>query len=86
MSNIEAPYSRLWEISKCKEFYFLLYSLAMHFQQFYAHSLEGQPVQKWHLLEEHLNSVADLAKSFADEFGSGEWAYLAGLWQGLKKL
>ena len=57
----------------------------MHFQQFYAHSLEGQPVQKWHLLEEHLRSVADLAKSFADEFGSGDWAYLAGLWHDLGK-
>jgi len=27
-----------------------------------------------------LKRVADLARSFADEFGAGEWAYLAGLW------
>ena len=53
--------------------------------EFYAHSIEGQPVHKWHMLEEHLRSVAKLAKSFADEFGSGEWAYLAGLWHDLGK-
>jgi len=47
---------------------------------YYAHSNEGKPVDEWHLLEEHLKGTAELAKSFADEFGSGEWAYLAGLW------
>jgi hypothetical protein len=48
--------------------------------EFYAHSVEGKPQSEWHLLEEHLLNVAELAKKFGDEFGSGEWAYLAGLW------
>ena len=49
--------------------------------EFYAHSIEGKPVQEWHRLEEHLKQTAELAKSFADEFGCGEWANLAGLWR-----
>jgi hypothetical protein len=44
-------------------------------QKFYAHSVEGKPTHKWHLLEEHLKNTAELAKSFADVFGAGEWAY-----------
>lgn len=54
-------------------------------KEFYAHSVEGKPVDKWHLLEEHLLNVAELAKKFGDEFGSGDWAYLAGLWHDLGK-
>ncbi len=53
--------------------------------EYFAHSLEGKPVKEWHLLEDHLLGVAGLAKSFADEFGSGEWACLAGLWHDLGK-
>ncbi len=34
--------------------------------------------------EEHLKNTAELATSFAAEFGSGEWGYLAGLWHGGK--
>lgn len=49
--------------------------------KFFAHSVEGKPVSEWQRLEEHLLNVADLAKKFADVFGSGDWAYLAGLWQ-----
>ena len=52
---------------------------------FYAHSLEGLPPDKWHLLDEHLKGTAELAKSFADAFGSGEWGYLAGLWHDIGK-
>jgi CRISPR-associated endonuclease/helicase Cas3 len=37
------------------------------------------------LLEEHLNATAELAADFAKEFGSDEWAYLAGLWHDLGK-
>jgi len=47
-------------------------------KKYFAHSMEGKPVEEWHLLEDHLPGVAGLAKSFADEFGSGEWACLAG--------
>ncbi|TRZ92223.1 MAG: hypothetical protein D4R88_00750 [Methanosarcinales archaeon] len=47
--------------------------------EFYAHSIEGKPVDEWHRLEEHLKGTAELAASFAAEFGCGEWGYLAGL-------
>ncbi|RJQ14668.1 MAG: HD domain-containing protein [Nitrospiraceae bacterium] len=46
---------------------------------YYAHSVDGKPVGEWHLLEEHLKGSAELARSFADAFGSGEWGYLAGV-------
>jgi CRISPR-associated endonuclease/helicase Cas3 len=62
--------------------------------EFYAHSIEGKPKSKWHLLEEHpKGTVQDLQtdnvmvslSNHAAEFGSGEWAYLAGLWHDLGK-
>jgi len=49
-------------------------------QKFYAHSVKGKPLDKWHTLEEHLKGTAELAGSFAVEFGCGEWGRLAGLW------
>lgn len=52
---------------------------------FYAHSIEGRPVEVWHRLEEHLFGTAKLAAQFAAEFGCGEWGYLAGLWHDLGK-
>ena len=52
---------------------------------FYAHSVEGKAVEEWHILEEHLKGTAEFAKSFAAEFGCGEWAYLAGLWHDIGK-
>lgn len=52
--------------------------------EFYAHSIEGKPVYEWHRLEEHLKGTAELAASFAAEFGCGEWGYLAGLRHDLK--
>jgi len=38
-----------------------------------------------HALEEHLEGVSKLASNFAQEFGAGEWAALAGLWHDLGK-
>jgi CRISPR-associated endonuclease/helicase Cas3 len=35
-----------------------------------------------HGLYEHLIGTAEKAAEFAEEFGCGEWGYLAGLWQG----
>jgi hypothetical protein len=32
-------------------------------------AVQGKPVSQWHRLEEHLKGTAELAKSFADEFG-----------------
>jgi CRISPR-associated endonuclease/helicase Cas3 len=48
--------------------------------EFYAHSKEGTPPEEWHRLEDHLTRVAEMARSFADVFNVGDWAYLAGLW------
>ena len=53
-------------------------------KEFYAHSLDGIPIDEWHLLEEHLTDTAKLARSFANVFRAGEWAYLAGLWHDVK--
>jgi CRISPR-associated endonuclease/helicase Cas3 len=54
-------------------------------RKYYAHSLPGRPPEEWQPLEEHLKNVAELAKSFAESFGAGDWAYLAGLWHDLGK-
>jgi len=51
---------------------------------FYAHSVKGKPTHEWQPLDEHLANVADLARKFAEEFGAGEWAYLAELWHDIQ--
>lgn len=38
-----------------------------------------------HDLEDHLRGVAQLAEQFALDFGSADWAYVAGLWHDLGK-
>lgn len=48
-------------------------------KEFYAHSVEGKATSEWHTLEDHLKGTAELAASFASEFGCGEWGGLAGL-------
>jgi CRISPR-associated endonuclease/helicase Cas3 len=40
---------------------------------------------QWHPLDAHLLKVAELARDFADAFGAGTWAGLAGLWHDLGK-
>ena len=47
---------------------------------YYAHSLKGRPREEWQRLDEHLRNVAELARQFAEPFGSGDFAYVAGLW------
>jgi CRISPR-associated endonuclease/helicase Cas3 len=54
-------------------------------QEFYAHSLEGKLHSAWQPLDEHLKNVAEMARSFAETFGAGDWGYLAGLWHDLGK-
>jgi len=50
-------------------------------EEYYAHSrLDGKPPSEWQPLEEHLINVAKIARSFAESFDAGIWAYLAGLW------
>ncbi|PIP08721.1 MAG: CRISPR-associated endonuclease Cas3'', partial [Syntrophobacteraceae bacterium CG23_combo_of_CG06-09_8_20_14_all_50_8] len=51
----------------------------------YAHTKEGRLPEAWQTLEDHLKQVAELARSFADEFGAGDWGYLAGLWHDVGK-
>ena len=34
-----------------------------------------------HDLEDHLRGVAQLAEEFARDFGSADWAYIAGVWR-----
>lgn len=36
---------------------------------FYTHSVEGKPINEWQPLDEHLLNVAELARTFAEEFG-----------------
>ena len=50
-------------------------------KKYYAHSLPGRPKEEWQPLEDHLRKVAEMARGFAEPFGGGDWAYLAGLWQ-----
>jgi len=46
---------------------------------FYALSKDNEP------LENHLKNVSELARTFTNEFGAGDWGYLAGLWHDLGK-
>lgn len=54
-------------------------------QRYYAHSLPEKSEDRWHLLEDHLKEVAETAREFANSFGAGDWAYLAGLWHDVGK-
>jgi CRISPR-associated endonuclease/helicase Cas3 len=57
---------------------------------YYAHSLPGEPPEKWEPLytgdgSGHLEKVAALAAEFAAKFGAAEWGRVAGLWHDLGK-
>ncbi|PID74150.1 MAG: CRISPR-associated helicase/endonuclease Cas3 [Desulfobacterales bacterium] len=52
---------------------------------YFAHSLEGESQEKWQTIEAHLLEVAKKAKAFGANFGSGDFAYLAGLWHDIGK-
>ena len=36
-------------------------------------------LENFHRLEDHLKKAAEMARTFANEFGAGGWGYLAGL-------
>ena len=55
-------------------------------KEYYAHSKEGKPPSEWQPLDKHLKNVVEMARSFAEGFGVGEWGYLAGLWHDEGKL
>ena len=44
----------------------------------YAHSLPERPPPDWHTLESHLASTRDMARAYAEAFGGGDAAALAG--------
>jgi CRISPR-associated endonuclease/helicase Cas3 len=50
---------------------------------YFAHSANARG--EWHDLHGHLTAVAKLASRFAEAFGAGEWAELAGLWHDVGK-
>ncbi len=52
---------------------------------FFAHSLDGEPQEKWQGLHEHLVSTAQQAGAFAAVFSSKEWGCLCGLLHDLGK-
>ncbi len=54
-------------------------------EPFYAHTKDNKPPEAWQPLDNHLKRVAELTRSFADEFGAGDWGYKAGLWHDLGK-
>lgn len=53
--------------------------------RFYAHSLPGEPEDRWEPLEDHLHNVAALAREFAAKWNAADWGHLAGLWHDLGK-
>ncbi|WP_457575756.1 CRISPR-associated endonuclease Cas3'' [Desulfomarina sp.] len=48
-------------------------------KKFYAHSLEGSPVEQWQPLQVHLENVAWRGREFAGMFGAARWGYCAGI-------
>lgn len=46
---------------------------------FFAHSIPEETIEKWQYLEEHLSNVAELASEFAKHFGGEKWSRLSGL-------
>jgi hypothetical protein len=40
--------------------------------EFFAHSHDGKPPEDWQRLEDHLKTVAEMARNFAEEF-KWEW-------------
>ncbi|CAK8720701.1 MAG: CRISPR-associated helicase, Cas3 family [Candidatus Electronema aureum] len=52
---------------------------------YYAHTLEGRPVEEWQSLEDHLQKAADRCRQFAEQFNAGAWGELAGRFHDLGK-
>ncbi len=47
-------------------------------KKYYAHSLDGRPLDEWQTLEDHLRNVAEMAADFASYFGSQAWGDILG--------
>ena len=50
-------------------------------KNYYAHSLEVEPTEKWQPLEEHLKNVAEMTRLFADAFGAAIRVFRM-IWEG----
>lgn len=48
-------------------------------KKYFAHSSKTLPIDKWHLLEDHLYSTASTSSQFAELFNSSEWALICGM-------
>lgn len=57
----------------------------MEEKKYYAHSRKDLPKEKWHRLEDHLKSTAELAAKFAKPFGVEDLAKVVGLFHDLGK-
>lgn len=55
-------------------------------KSFYAHSLEGRPVDNWQPLDDHLMHVAEMASRFAGAFSSADWAWNAAILHDIGKI
>ena len=54
-------------------------------KKYYAHSREDHPLEDWQSLEAHLDNVARICQSFADQFNAGQWGEVAGKFHDLGK-
>ena len=54
-------------------------------RKYYAHSLEGRPLENWQPLCTHSGNVATMAERFASLFSSADWVWNAGLLHDLGK-
>lgn len=53
--------------------------------EYFAHSQEGEPVEKWQRLEDHLENVSQLTAKFAKNFAGEKWGKIVGRWHDLGK-
>ena len=51
----------------------------------FAHSIKDQPVEKWHLLDDHLQKVAEIAADFANTFNADSWGKITGEYHDIGK-
>ena len=61
------------------------YRQEVKWPMFYAHSATDPSCNDWHKLDDHLNSVSNLAAQFGSSFGAAKAARLAGILHDLGK-
>lgn len=68
-----------------RHFISLSKTIEVMFMVYYGHSKDGQPEQNYQTLKEHLINTANLSRSFAEPFGSGELAWIEGIMHDIGK-